>query len=187
MPSPTAIIFSNKLLRQLLALGVLTAKPSIPSTTLREALRPIVDLPGQVGRLHITHYWALFVHDGRRGGFGPKRGRYLVWFRDPKQDPRLRGGKTPARAAQLRQLTGAQWRAGLKANRAARAAGQPPVMIVTPWVAKGTKARPFFSNDAGGGMASFPAKARELIGAEFSAYVGRFVVSEKDVAVGGLG
>jgi hypothetical protein len=99
--------------------------PKIPSRTLRAALQ--VSIEETVGvmfaRLHLPHYWAIYAHDGR-GPISKQRG-FLVFFRNPDDDPRLAAGY-PERAAAIRHLTREQWRAGLERNRRHIAAGGDP-------------------------------------------------------------
>lgn len=123
------------------------------------------------GVLHIPHYWALFVHDGR----GPfRKGRYMIWYRDPRLDPRLQNGKTPKRVKDLRKLTRDQWRRAVEIrNRWIEAGGDPydaPV-IITKAIRKPTAATPFFGNDPGEGMHGFSADAGRIAQEEFSRHV----------------
>lgn len=53
-------------------------------------------------------YWAQYYHDGR-GAFRARPGHKLVYFKDPKKDPRLRGGRYPERLSDVRKLTSAQF------------------------------------------------------------------------------
>lgn len=99
--------------------------------------------------MHITHYWAVFVHQGRKS-IRVAGNTFMAWYRNPKDDPRLRpfGGQTPPRASQLiglRQvISAAQFRAD-------KAAGK----IIFAQQVKATRGVPFFSNEAGGGMRGF--------------------------------
>lgn len=150
--------FVARLTRRIGELGVDYARPSVSeaSSTLGRALEFILDAPKR-GRLFITHYWALYIHDGR-GPFGPRNSQNLVWFRDPKQDPRLINGETPARASKLRHLTRLAYQEARRLNSLHLARGGSvdtlPV-IVTKRVDRATPAQPFFSNEPGGGMAGF--------------------------------
>ena len=67
-------------------------KKSIGSSTLRAAIRLIVNESEERADLFIPHYWAVYYHDGR-GAFGPKTARKLVFFDDPNDDPRIKGGR----------------------------------------------------------------------------------------------
>ncbi len=138
------------------------ARPQVPYSTLRKALNLFLLPDNQTARVQIPHYWALYVHDGRPP-FNMPAGRYMVWFTNPADDPRLRGRPTPVRASDLRHLTKEQFLEGLQANHLARLAGAEPFMVVTNRIRKGTPAIPFFSNT--GGMAGFVNEANAIAGA----------------------
>lgn len=127
------------------------------SRTLAAAMKPhkITSLRGFLG---IPHYWAVYRHDGRlRVPVFPRLASFMVWFRSPKDDPRL-GGKFPERAADVRRLTSEEFRYWMERNRDAYEVGAPPPMIVTPVVYKPTRPTDFFLNDGGGGMSGFQDK-----------------------------
>lgn len=111
----------------------------IPSETLRAALKVV--LTDKQAVLFIPHYWAIYVHDGR-GAVTPKDAVWLVWFADPQDDPRIRGGY-PVRGSDVRRLTKAQWLDGLRRNQENELEGLDPYMIVRQYSgpARGT---PFF-------------------------------------------
>jgi hypothetical protein len=114
-------------------------KPTIGSSTLRNAVRVIVDERlGQV-RLFIPHYWAEFYHDGR-DSVNPLVARKIVYFANPEDDPRA---PTPERAAQRRRLTREEFYDGLAENARRKAAGQPPYMFVVDRTGP-APAHPFF-------------------------------------------
>lgn len=128
-------------------------------------------------KVNIPHYWAVYVHDGR-GPFGPRKKTWLVWFMDPKDDPRTQGGtKHPVRAKDIRTLTKEQFHAGLRENSRRRALDLPPYMIVTKHHG-GNLARPFFSNT--GGMRGFRQQANEIGRRLFSEFVRQQIPSDKD-------
>lgn len=148
---------------RIIALGISYARPSIPSKTLRNDLHGVI-LTDTTGELVVDYYWAVFVHNGR-APFSMPFGRYLVWFRNPKDDPRLDNGVSPRRVAQLRHLTAEQFRAGLLANKTAIAAGLEPPMVVRREIRTRTPAKPFFSNAPGGGMHGFTDHVQQETGA----------------------
>jgi hypothetical protein len=154
--------FFRDLPRRIARFGVTYVRPSIPSRTLRKALNVLQDTPTRAF-IQIPHYWALYVHDGR-APFSAPPGRLLVWFRDPKDDPRLSGGISPVRANQLRQLTPSQFYFWLTQNAIARAEGRDPPMIVTRHVRKRTPGAHFFEND--GGMRGFAEAVSEKFNPE---------------------
>lgn len=102
------------------ALEVVRRTPGIPSA-ISESLVVIAD--AVEARLFTPYYWAEYAHDGR-GPIRAKPGRLLVWFKDPDEDPRLRGGG-PFRARDRRHLTKSQFRAAVRARQVivARAVG----------------------------------------------------------------
>lgn len=123
--------------------------------------------------LYIPHYWALYVHDGR-GAVKPRRSKFLVWFLDPKDDPRLSGGY-PERASDIIRLTRDQFREGLAENRARAAAGLPPYMIVTKYSGP-TRPNRFFEE------LSILEEAGKLVPRKFEEFLLRHLPAEKDTA-----
>jgi len=119
----------------------------------------------ETGHLFVNPYWAVYFHDGR-GPISKRRGR-LVWFKDRREDPRLRGGRTPDRAKDLRRLTAEQFR---EARLADKIYVRRSVGPVSP--------TPFFSNT--GGMAEFRDDARKIIRDEFDRYVDEILSEFKD-------
>lgn len=77
---------------------------SIPSSTLKKALTASYrKLPrGHQILVHIPHYWAEYYHDGSGPVTMPK-GKYMVWFKNPADDPRLKGG-LPVKRSDVRKL-----------------------------------------------------------------------------------
>ncbi len=158
--------FKLSLLRALARLGFRRARPRIPSRTLRRALNILV-VNVRLARLQIPHYWAVYVHDGR-GPIRKDAPKVLVWFRKPKDDPRLRVGINPVRARQKRHLTRAEFRFWNKRNRAARREGRPEPMIVRREVGPSLPTR-FFDNRFG--MRGFTAEANAEGSRRFSELV----------------
>jgi hypothetical protein len=170
--------FKRRLVGRLAREGMKIARPNIRkgvgsgfgSKTLASALRVNI-YNNETAALYIPHYWAIFVHDGR-GGFGPKNQGFYVWFRDPNDDPRLIGGKTPERLYQKRRLTAAEYREGLRRNRRHLDNGGDPYdmpMIVTRIVRRGMAPSQFFSNRHG--MRGFAKRAGTIAKRDFSAHV----------------
>ena len=123
-------------------------RPRIGSTTLREALRLIVNESEARADLFIPHYWAEFYHDGR-AGFSVGPGKYLVFFDRAQDDPRLVNGQYPERRSELRRLTREEFKRGLKINNLRRANGGRPFMYVVQQVRR-QRPRPFFDDFARG-------------------------------------
>lgn len=113
----------------------------IGSRTLRDALRLIVDAQVGTAELYVPHYWAVYYHDGRKG-FGPILASKLVFFANPKDDPRLASGY-PERDFDIRTLTRDEYERGLEENAARRKTGQEPFMFVLDRVGP-SRPRPFF-------------------------------------------
>lgn len=116
-------------------------KPLIGSRTLREAVRLLVDVSEGRAELYIPHYWALYYHDGRKG-VRPILAQKLVFFDDPRDDPRLAGGY-PERDFDIRTLTRDEYEAGLEENKRRRDAGLGPFMFVVDSTGPAA-AHPFF-------------------------------------------
>jgi len=141
------VIDSKKIIRRILQeLGereLRLVRKSIGSKTLRAALRLIINESEERADLFVPHYWAVYYHDGR-GAFGPVTARKLVFFDDPNDDPRIKGGR-PVRESQVRRLTKEQYREGLRRNQERYAAGRRPFMYVVDSVGPSAP-RPFFTN-----------------------------------------
>jgi len=124
-------------------------RSTIGSKTLRAAIRLIINESRMRGRLFIPHYWAIWYHDGR-GPVQPKRARKLVFFDNPKDDPRLKQGY-PVKRSQVVRLTKEQYQEGLRRNRL-RPPGTRPYMYVVDAVGPAAP-RPFFTQLAVGAEA----------------------------------
>lgn len=155
------------------------ARPQIPSKTLRDALVfEIVSVVDGVARLHIPHYWAIYVHDGR-GRSRPKNANVLIWFQNPKDDPRTNGGRNyPVRAGDIVRLTRAQYAAGLRENARRREEGLEPFMIVTKSSGP-VSSTPFFTE----GMAGMAGEIDDAVFRAFDKWVREHVRSEHSPAV----
>lgn len=150
MASADINAFELELTSQIARIAYAVALPSVAraSRQLAAALSVIVDGPGRA-RLHIPHYWAKYLNEGR-GAFGPSSAKVLVWFRNPGDDPRTPGGIYPVTENDIRRLTPDQFYEWLQKNREARARGELEPMIVAAYVGPAEGKR-FFEND--GGMA----------------------------------
>lgn len=162
-------------------MGAEIVRPHIPSKTLQRALEIRTAAPrtsrGVRRVLYIDHYWAVYVHDGRRAPFGPGLPpSFLIWFRNPKDDPRLNNGVTPPRAAQLRHLTYEEFKYWLARYRE----GDPRVIFRGPSLGPGSrqvnKSTPgayFFENGPDSPMHQFVREARQLMRRRFRGHVMR--------------
>ena len=143
------------------------ARPNIPSKTLRVALQVVEGQEPGNAAVFIPHYWAVFVHDGRRG-FSMRPGAYLVWFRNPANDPRRPGGTTPERLRDMRRRTPQEFQYWMRQNRLADKVGAPRPMIVTRAVGP-TRPAGFFDNKKG--MAIFIKQAKRIMAEDFDRFV----------------
>jgi hypothetical protein len=80
--------------------------------------------------VYVPHYWARYVHDGT----GRVRGVMMVWFPNPKNDPRLANGR-PVTRSQIKRL-----RLSRKKFYALKRQG----ILVVSTSRKAIKAHPFF-------------------------------------------
>lgn len=151
-------------------------RQEVGSKTLRKAMELILEVSKGRARLYIPHYWAIYYHDGH-GTITPKRARKLVFFDNPKDDPRLDNGVTPEREAQVGRLTKQQYQDGIKKNRKRAARGQRPYMYVVDSVGP-TPGDPFFDRAAKGA----PARADRFFEKELTRELGQLAreISERD-------
>jgi len=117
-------------------------RKSIGSRTLRAALQLIINESEERADLFIPHYWAVYYHDGR-GPVRPVNARKLVFFDDPRDDPRLRNGR-PVRESEVQRLTKEQYLEGLRRNADRAVRGLRPFMYVVDSVGPAAP-RPFFT------------------------------------------
>ena len=124
--------FKRKVLKILAQAAYNEYKSGIPSATLREALTIEIqpeDLGVDYARLHLPHYWAVHLHDGH-SGVHPVTAKFLVYFQDPRDDPRW-SGKWPVKKSDIRRLTHSEYKAGLAKNaQRARTGGRPYMYVV---------------------------------------------------------
>lgn len=193
MATVADIRFMQRLAKRIGTAGLRRARPKVSraSRTLARALVLKVRVRESKRRatieaaIHIPHYWAIYVHDGRKPF---RKGRYMVWWRNPKLDPRLQGGKTSKRAGQLRRLNRIQWEAALQSIADWVSAGgdiyDAPV-VITKAIRKPTAPTKFFGNAPGEGMHGFINDAGRIVDREFSRHVVRSLgdlLTETDTA-----
>lgn len=99
------------------------------------------------GDLYVPQYWAYYKHEGR-GPVSVKSGgaAYLVWFKNPWEDPRLKGGDSPIRRSQIKQLRLSR----SEFNRLRKAGKLFVKKQVGPMAA--VKKNPFFGSGPSGGL-----------------------------------
>jgi hypothetical protein len=169
----------DRILEELGAEGLRRAKAGVSSDTLRRAM--VFERTGpQSGRLFVPHYWALYHHDGR-GAVFPVRKRFLVWFVDPKDDPRLRGGY-PVRLSDIRRLTRQEFYGGLDENKRRKkqnpGGGDEQFMRVreVSGPTRASKSYPFFTE----GMREFSKFAGEVVQRQVRNEIRPFARVERD-------
>lgn len=174
--------FKRRLARRLGQAALRKARPRVSrsSETLARSMQVnVFRLPGRLGTVqasvHIPHYWAVYVHDGRRPF---RKGRYMVWWRNPKLDPRLQNGKSPRRARNVRRLTRDQFLAAMALRDEWIKQGGDPFdapVIITKAIRKPTRPNTFFSNEPAGGMFGFRDIAGRIAQDEMSRFVKDFL------------
>ena len=154
----------RQVLRALGREGIKFVKPKIvakphdrPVKALQDALRAELRSDTHLA-IVVPHYWALYVHDGRRAPVRAQRGGFLIWFKDPKDDPRLIGGVTPERASQLRHLSAGEFRRIMRERHQDLLDGRDPKVVVTTQVNKSTAGSYFFTK----GMKEFNREANRV-------------------------
>ncbi len=110
-------------------------QPHVPSTTIRDTLKFRIEKTTSGIRLIIfsPYYWAGIIHQGY-GTVHADFDRWLVYFRNPSDDPRLQPWKTyPKTLADVKHLTKEQFYEGMAINRelAKNGGGKFQYMVVT--------------------------------------------------------
>lgn len=163
------------ILRKALEVGEQKAKGFCTSRQLRASMyRKETLSTGKkaTGRILVPQYWAKYKHNGR-DMVKPVSANMLVWFRDPKDDPRLTNGQSPIYRSEIKALTNGQWKYWSGRNKRARRAKQPVPMIVRKSVGPmaSQKRNPFFSDAPGGGLAGLPDRIDSIASRESFKYV----------------
>lgn len=70
------------------------------SETLSEAMTKQVDIDRDEIALFVPHYWAVPYHEGH----GPVKNKFMVFFPNPADDPRIQGGY-PVRTSDIQNLS----------------------------------------------------------------------------------
>jgi len=163
VPTDLNAVFKQRLLEQIGRIAVRIARSQIQSETLKDSLfielRPSTD---QVV-VGVPHYWAVYYHDGR-GPIRAKPGKWLVYFKDPSEDPRIQRGY-PERAADIVRLTREQFYEALNRDQ----------LIVTKSVGP-AEGHPFFTR----GMSSLSGEVGPVAANMLGEMLLAAVPSEKD-------
>jgi len=93
----------ERLLAEIGRIAARLARQKIQSETLRSSLSVELRPNSDEVVVGVPHYWAVYYHDGR-GPIRAKPGRWLVYFKDPALDPRIKRGY-PVRASDIVRLT----------------------------------------------------------------------------------
>jgi len=122
-------------------------------------------------RVHLPHYWAVFFHDGR----GPikSKGKKLIYFANPANDPRLAGGY-PITRSDIKTLSQKDYEDGLQRNKELRDTGQVYMYVldaVGPSVGN-----PFFEE----GMKGFAAEVDQIVLEELGRTSKTFIDATKE-------
>ncbi len=163
----------ESLLKGLARIALRTARPGIRDASRTLAKSAVARYLGSIGdvhvsQVHIPHYWAVFVHDGH-DGIQPVRRRFLVYYLDPRRDPRRSGGRSTTPEGE-RSLTKAEFRTLAKQIYDAKKAGRkPPARIVED--SGPALGSPFFDNTRG--MAAFESLAKSYIDTRITNYMKR--------------
>lgn len=107
MTSSDSLTFRIELAQKMASVIRERVRTMIESATLKRSIdtRVVIDEGGRVGaHVFLPQYWAVYYHDGR-GPVTPVNGRFIVYFQNIEDDPRVSGGRNyPVRAAQIRRL-----------------------------------------------------------------------------------
>lgn len=107
MTSADPFVFRLELTRKVVEAVRERVRRTIESSTLRRSLdsKIVVNESGEIGaEIFVPQYWAVYYHDGR-GPVRPTNGKFIVYFQDIEDDPRVAGGRDyPVRESQIRRL-----------------------------------------------------------------------------------
>jgi hypothetical protein len=141
----------GRILSNILEVAEQRAKGFCQSRQLRGTMnrQVLIDTPLRAyGVVNVPQYWAIYYHEGRRV-ISPVSANFLVWFKDPKDDPRLNNGQSPIYESDIRRLN-----LPLQELRRLRDAGKLVITKRSPRSGSPSfKGNPFFSDKPGGGLA----------------------------------
>lgn len=163
--------FVNGLARKLILEAVRYSRPKIPSKTLQDAIEVVHKGRGYY-LMQLTYYWSYYVHYGR----GEVKGNpFLVYFRNPADDPRLSGGY-PRTARGARRLSKGEWDYWVGQNKLARRRGNVEPMVVVKAVSPTSKYKagglhPSLFWDDDHGMLGFRVRREQIVREELRKFV----------------
>lgn len=137
-------------------------KTFVTSATLRRSMYVMKEKRSGGYRIVFPQFWAIYYHNGR-GAITAEPGHFLVYFVDPRNDPRLKAGY-PTLKRQVRHLSAAQFAFGVKMNKKLEKEGRGPMayMVFTRHVGP-SKAHPFIKQ----ALARFPTNILRQVGIKF--------------------
>lgn len=119
---------------------------------------------GAIGYISVPHYWAKYLHDGRKAFRKPDG--ILVWYKNPADDPRIQPER-PVYKSDDRKLTKQQFVDDYRDGKLIVARGVSATAA--------NKANPFFSNT--GGMQGFTEEVNQIVAEETYRYMEDFLRS----------
>lgn len=151
-----ARLFKARLAFKLAAQARRQAQEATKSIRIRRSMMLSV-LDFGVVAVEVPYYWAVYYHDGR-GPVRAKRGKKIVYFKDPDDDPRINGAARnyPRRASNIRRLSKKQFERFLRQGKL--------IAVDSVGPADGD---PFFTK----GLRTFPQRIRSTAVAAFSQHV----------------
>lgn len=158
--------YSKNLIPQILPLLLNRAydycntKDKIPSRHVRYFMTSSIETETK-GKLNVPYYWAHWYHSGR-GAIN--KNKLLIWYKNPKHDPRLPGNGYLFSGTKFRSLKPSEFKRDLAAGR----------LIVARGVGPTTVNYPFFANEAvngrRGGMQGLDTELNQMMKAELDKY-----------------
>lgn len=139
----------------------------IPSKTLRTFMY-IEHYRGEnKGYVVVPHYWADYYHNGRGNVYASPSGM-LVYYKDPKDDPRIASGY-PVTKRGVKRLSPNRFREDARAGK----------LIVVKSVGPAIVKHPFFDDSSALGMSGFKQRAEAIVNRESDIYVRNLLQSKK--------
>jgi hypothetical protein len=138
------------------------------SRTLRDALRLHIDTENFQVDVYLPHYWAIYEHDGR-GPIDMAPGKYMIYFPDIRDDPRVDGGTNyPITSPrERRKLTKEEFVQFAEENK--RRGKDNPIMVVASHV--GPSAGTYFFTRAGDSLVESIGGLDALVSAESQSFL----------------
>lgn len=158
-----------RILRRIGEEAVIRIKSKVTSQTLRESFK-VRKLPGkETIAVSTPYYWARYYFEGR-GPVYPREKTWLVWFQNPRDDPRNAGGY-PKQKGDRRRLTAEEFAWGLEMNRLLGTEEESmPFMVIAQ------RSGPFpGTGELRKALRDFPRVARRIVKREFDQEMGRLL------------